>query len=208
MSREAVDSLDPALKRRVLAKAFKDIGIHRDATMGSFDEALKVVRRENSSKRASLPGDRFIADVYGDLVLGKKINDNENRFSTEIGQNMVLRVVEFSGEMPSPIEGSAYGAFDSEDLKEIFGEEIKPHLRGRRPGDMIKLPGGTKKLQDLLVDRKIPRDERNNVLIAALGSQALLIKTCGTKDMVIKSSLAPYKDREKKGLFVEITVDI
>jgi tRNA(Ile)-lysidine synthase len=38
-------------------------------------------------------------------------------------------------------------------------------LRSRRPGDRLQLPGvaGATKLQDLLVDAKIPRRERDRV---------------------------------------------
>jgi tRNA(Ile)-lysidine synthase len=42
-------------------------------------------------------------------------------------------------------------------------------VRGRRPGDRIQPVGlgGTKKLQDLLVDRKVPRDARNRIPVVA-----------------------------------------
>lgn len=38
-------------------------------------------------------------------------------------------------------------------------------VRSRRPGDRLRLPGlaGRKKLQDLFVDRKVPRDQRDRV---------------------------------------------
>lgn len=36
-------------------------------------------------------------------------------------------------------------------------------VRGRRPGDAIRLKAGRKKLQDLFVDAKVPRRERDNV---------------------------------------------
>ncbi len=36
-------------------------------------------------------------------------------------------------------------------------------VRNRRPGDRITLPGGTKKLQDFFVDRKIPREARDTI---------------------------------------------
>lgn len=36
-------------------------------------------------------------------------------------------------------------------------------VRSRRPGDRIRLPGGTRKVQDVLVDAKVPREERDAV---------------------------------------------
>ncbi|MEX2501914.1 MAG: tRNA lysidine(34) synthetase TilS, partial [Trueperaceae bacterium] len=36
-------------------------------------------------------------------------------------------------------------------------------LRGRRPGDRVSTPAGTRKVQDILVDAKVPRFARNGV---------------------------------------------
>jgi tRNA(Ile)-lysidine synthase len=36
-------------------------------------------------------------------------------------------------------------------------------VRGRQPGDVIRLKAGRKKLQDLFVDAKVPRRERDTV---------------------------------------------
>ncbi len=40
-------------------------------------------------------------------------------------------------------------------------------LRSRRPGDRIRLPHGSRKLQDLLTDLKVPRWERDRVAVVA-----------------------------------------
>lgn len=47
-------------------------------------------------------------------------------------------------------------------------------LRGRRPGDRLRLPGGRRrKLQDELVDRKLPRRERDALPLVADGGEVL-----------------------------------
>ncbi len=46
-------------------------------------------------------------------------------------------------------------------------------VRGRRPGDRMHLRGGTKKLQDLLIDLKVPRRDRDGVPVVASGSDVL-----------------------------------
>jgi tRNA(Ile)-lysidine synthetase-like protein len=52
-----------------------------------------------------------------------------------------------------------------------------PVLRTRRAGDRISPEGfdGRKKIQDLFVDMKIPRDERERIVLLALGSDVLWI---------------------------------
>ncbi len=48
--------------------------------------------------------------------------------------------------------------------------------RSRRPGDVIHLPGGTKKLSDLLIDKKVPREERDAVRLLASGGRVLWVE--------------------------------
>lgn len=50
-------------------------------------------------------------------------------------------------------------------------------VRNRRPGDRMRLPGvaGGKKLQDILVDAKIPRDERDRLPLLARGDEILWV---------------------------------
>lgn len=48
-------------------------------------------------------------------------------------------------------------------------------LRSRAAGDTIKLSGGTKKLSDALIDRKIPRERRADLRVLAVGSEVLWV---------------------------------
>ena len=50
-------------------------------------------------------------------------------------------------------------------------------LRTRKTGDylIINTSGGRKKLNDYLIDRKIPRDERDSVFLVAQGSHVLWV---------------------------------
>lgn len=52
-------------------------------------------------------------------------------------------------------------------------------VRGRRPGDRIRLPAGTRKLSDLLIDRKVPREERDALRVLASGSEVLWVEGIG-----------------------------
>ncbi|MEX2536128.1 MAG: tRNA lysidine(34) synthetase TilS [Trueperaceae bacterium] len=52
-------------------------------------------------------------------------------------------------------------------------------LRGRRPGDRMRLAGGSKSLARLLIDRKIPREERDGLTVLASGSRILWAEGIG-----------------------------
>ena len=43
------------------------------------------------------------------------------------------------------------------------------HFRTRVSGDRIRLPGGSKKVAELLVDRKVPREQRDSLAVLATG---------------------------------------
>ncbi len=47
--------------------------------------------------------------------------------------------------------------------------------RTRAAGDRILLSGGTRKLSDVLIDKKIPRELRDSIPVIAQGSQVLLV---------------------------------
>jgi tRNA(Ile)-lysidine synthase len=48
-------------------------------------------------------------------------------------------------------------------------------VRSWRPGDRIRLPGGTKTLQDLFTDRKVPRAERARVPVLESGGRIVWV---------------------------------
>lgn len=54
-------------------------------------------------------------------------------------------------------------------------------LRTPQPGDRIRLPGGTRKVSDVLTDRHVPRADRSRVPVLAAGQS---VKWLGTPDPV------------------------
>jgi len=74
-----------------------------------------------------------------------------------------------------PYEGRAGGwlvrAIPSEDGDVWLPKDAV--LRARMPGDRMALPGGTRKLQDVLVDAKVPARKRDSVPVIAVGSDVL-----------------------------------
>jgi tRNA(Ile)-lysidine synthase len=48
-------------------------------------------------------------------------------------------------------------------------------IRSWQPGDRIRTPGGTKKLQDLFTDKKIPREERPRVPVVEAGGEVVCV---------------------------------
>ena len=80
-----------------------------------------------------------------------------------------------------------YAAFDLDKLfkergfkAEMIGvsdesSRLDVRLRTRRPGDYIGTGNGSKKLQDFLVDEKVTKTSRDEIKLAAIGSEILWI---------------------------------
>ncbi|MBA2666730.1 MAG: tRNA lysidine(34) synthetase TilS, partial [Trueperaceae bacterium] len=76
--------------------------------------------------------------------------------------------------VPATRVADAAGLPEGVDAAVLEGGALE--LRRRRPGDTIRLPGGTRSLADLLVDRKVPRGERDDLRVLAHGSQVLWVE--------------------------------
>ncbi len=70
------------------------------------------------------------------------------------------------GQLPG---GVAESALDLPDLQ----------LRARQPGDRIRMAGGTRKLSDVLIDAKIPREERESLQVLASDGQVIWVEGVG-----------------------------
>jgi tRNA(Ile)-lysidine synthase len=66
-------------------------------------------------------------------------------------------------------------------------------LRTREPGDRIRLSGGTRKLSDVLIDQKIPREERDAIPVVAQNSEILWI---GLEPPILDVRIGSTQDHE------------
>ena len=71
-------------------------------------------------------------------------------------------------------------------------------LRHRQPGDFIGLPTGRKKLKEVLIDDKVPRERRQGLLLLAAGHEILWI--VGRR----RTSHYPVTDQTKRILYFQI----
>jgi len=53
-------------------------------------------------------------------------------------------------------------------------------LRGRRPGDVIRLPGGSRRVSDLMIDARVPRERRHALRVLARGREVLWVEGLAT----------------------------
>ena len=108
---------------------------------------------------------------------------HQARQTSQSGQVQQAKHVEHA-DQPS----RTYGAFSGRALE----TGATPELRTRREGDTIAIKGGTKKLQDLFTDCKVPKIYRDEMLLLAVGSKVL---------WVLPSENFPDERNRQKGRF-------
>ena len=137
---EVLRKMAPAVRARALEKFLKDCGVKEPEAV-HIRQADALVFSNNPSARANFPGG---------LIIGRKYD--------------ILAVVSAQSQ-GIPYELSITPAEKVQNTADIFtvvpvGEVT---IRSRQTGDAIRLPGGTKSLKKLFIDRKIPATQRDSV---------------------------------------------
>ena len=146
--------LHPALQYRYLERFLKENGV-KEPEQIHITAALELVDSPKPSARMDFPGGVVIGRDYDRL--------------TVLGMQQAPQAVEItpSGETLLPRWGIRIQC--SQAPNGGFGccPVGKLQVRSRQSGDSIRLPGGTKSLKKLMIDRKLSAHLRNSVPILA-----------------------------------------
>ena len=170
---------DICLKREIIRLCVKEIDRDRfgllttsftDPSFDSIERALNLIQRKRSGRRVKLTKNIW-AEVSGEnlaIYREKKkqynypISPPGERNLKSLGMRIRSEIVSRSS-LPQKIksEGEKVAFLDWEKLKGPF------RLRSRRPKDKFKPLGmqGTKSIADFLIDTKVPRYERDEVML-------------------------------------------
>ncbi len=136
-----IREMPPALRARALERFLKESGV-REPERSHIAQAEALVFSKNPSALAHFPGGVTIRRNYGVLERAEERTGPEWKF---------VRVP--AGEI----------------LNTPFVFTVVPqghiYLRPRRSGDTIRLPGGSRSLKKLFIDRKIPAQQRASIPI-------------------------------------------
>ncbi|MBL4936923.1 tRNA lysidine(34) synthetase TilS [Clostridium sp. YIM B02515] len=162
---------DEAILSRVIRLALKDV-------KGSLNNIEKVhiydlieLQRLGTGKRLTLPENLIAYNNYGNIELGlSKVyvnNKNREEYELTIGEdnyieqfniNVSIRIIDKNEKIDFK-EKDCVKYFNYDKLKE------KITVRNRKEGDRFSPFGmkGNKKLKDLFIDLKVPKEERDNI---------------------------------------------
>lgn len=155
-----VDSLrrmPPAIRNRVLERFLKDSGV-REPEAEHLALAESLVFSHKPSAYARFPSGVTICRRYGELVAQIP---QENLQTTLLPCPGIVELPGFRIQC-QPAEQIV-------DAADVFTVKAEGPVvvRCRQPGDAIRLPGGTKTLKKLFIDRKIPASQRGRIPVIA-----------------------------------------
>ncbi len=156
---EKLKAVPEAVRSRILSRFLEDCGV-REPEAQHIAMARNLVFADNPSAKAHFPGNITVERCYG--VLQKR------------EEPQVIRKQELPcpGTLDLPQCGLRIHCGFSEEMQNstvhfTVQPEGKLILRCRESGDEMRLPGGTKSLKKLFIDRKIPASCRQEIPVIA-----------------------------------------
>lgn len=178
-------SFHEAIRIRLYNKALEQIGLEQNVSAAHLAGVEAVVASANPSASWDLPEGFAVERRYETVCFFKRSQCAEaGQLKVSIFQSKAAALaaaVQPAADKSAAQKAAARVYFDAQALKDIYGEDAaeKITLRTRMPGDFmtISIGGGLhrKKLQDIMVDGKIPKTQREKVQLAAIGSEILWI---------------------------------
>jgi tRNA(Ile)-lysidine synthase len=162
-------SLHRSIRQRVLSKALSEIGLQEDLTYAHFAKCEEIIFHDHPSARTDLPKGYCLAKNYDDIKV----------FLPEMeqaGGSLRIRQMSMEAYRELELDKKAHAAFDADQMASAYGADFAQRiaLGTREAGDTIAMEGGKrKKIQDYFVDRKIPKDQRDQVQLVKIGHDVL-----------------------------------
>ena len=166
--------LHPSLKWRVLQKAAQTaIGNQQDLSYKHV-EAMLDIAEGTTGRSLNLPGNIIVRKNYEELLISRSINDQSN--ITNVNEKTLIKIpgATFTDrwKISASLGNDPDFLHNANIHKTILSTSLNINLgneplwvRYRNPGDIFQPSGmnNSKKLQDFMVDSKIPRQDRDSI---------------------------------------------
>lgn len=163
--------LHEAIKNRVIRFSIRDVlGDTNFVDQKHIEEVIQFIRTSKNGKVINLPRGVFVYRKLDTILFTmEEIKEENLEFNYNIPKDGFIKIKELGLLIDSSkISIEKYRSLKKDEMvKAIDFDKVKGGItvRNRKPGDKIKLKGGTKKIKDLFIDLKIPREDRNRVPI-------------------------------------------
>lgn len=171
-------SLHIAIQRRILRSLIEEVkGELTGIESKHIEECLEFLGRSGTGKKINLPEELECTIEYGKFRINRNIQIKDYDYCLKIPGVTVAsnkyRIITKTYEIDNK------NLIDKQFVKYFDYDKIKDRLyfRNRRDGDYIYPRGmtGCKKLKDIFIDKKIPKEERKRIPLIANGNEILWI---------------------------------
>lgn len=176
-----IKELHTAMRRRVIRLI---VGYVKGDLIGieyrHIEDCIELALKNETGKKINLPGDLICKVEYGRLSITKSVKETAH-FEHRLSLGCSIRLEESGVKVYTElVDSDGFSGKDTAAVKYFDHEKLPENVcvRNRRPGDYIYPKGmsGKKKVKDILIDKKIPREKRDNIPVIAAGSEVLWIK--------------------------------
>lgn len=192
-----------AIKRRLIRTIIeKTFGNLKGIEQKHIDDCIELIEKNETGKYIVLPHDLCCRIEYGNFIIEKLKNDDLIDYEYKLKIPGEIFIKEINAHIQTNVLENLNNVKDNAFIKyydyDKIGNDIV--IRNRRQGDFLFLTesGGRKKLKDLLIDNKVPRDERDRIPLIAKGSE--IVWVIGMRN----SPKYRVKDETKKILKISI----
>ena len=163
----------PAINRRIITIILTALRLDTKSGYELVLSLMNLIYSENPSAVIDMPNGYKAMREYDKLIF----TENEELFRAGKPSESIRLVPQLiMAKEFNPKKSQVYAAFDFDQFnKEYPGKVGEIKLRPREEGDFIAINGGSKKIQDFLVDEKVSRAARESILMACIGSEVLWI---------------------------------
>ena len=167
--------LDPVLRRRIFLSALRELGIEDPAAV--YVESIEELLTAGPSARVDLPGGRTARREY-DLLCFRAADTVPPLPALKVNLPGKTVLPGGLGEISCFVTKNSNFSqknLTTFSLKCDMIASFELWVRGRQPGDRLTLPGGTKSLKALMIDKKIPARLRGAVPVLTLNERPIAV---------------------------------
>ncbi|HHZ00667.1 MAG TPA: tRNA lysidine(34) synthetase TilS [Tissierellia bacterium] len=167
-------ALDVGERGRIIRRGIEELkGNTVNVEMKHIDNAISLMDAGKTGKKIDLTGGFTIEMSYDNFIINKGL-DKVPEFEYNIALNEITHIKEVNKTLLARVFEAGTETWEDTEDKDSFCVDfdlVKGSLtvRNRRPGDSITPCGmeGSKKVKDVFIDLKIPKEERDSRLIVA-----------------------------------------
>ncbi len=191
--------IDIALQRRLIHLILSYLGLTDQVLFVHIEQILYLVAQNHPSKKIQLPG-IVVYRNYHELVFTKELTYEKEayKYSLPINGEVIIPAIHkkirtLKTDQPQHYKG-IWAVFDYQLLS-----ECDLVVKTREAGDKIKSITGTKKIKDIFIDNKIPKEDRAVYPLICCNEHILWIPEIKKSNM----GLVSEKTQEYIYIFVE-----